>query len=138
MLILNPRSVVFGGSRWEGVVSVAIDRLPQRLVEEWSDEGPFAVLVDVPEERTRIKVVQEILRDDLDAPRPGEQGTLSLCTSPAASDAGRRRLSASAVVLRVEHEVSVKTGAVRTVTLAAVSADGAADPVSVGDAGAAP
>lgn len=133
MLILNPRTVRFGAVAWEGVAAIAVDRVPQKTVEQWSDAGPHAVLADVPEVRTRITVRQEPARDDLGPPRPGEQATLSFCTSPAASDAARKRVTATAVVLEVRHEVSAK-GTARTVVLAAVSADGATDPVAVVDA----
>ncbi|MEX2218349.1 MAG: hypothetical protein WD749_06270 [Phycisphaerales bacterium] len=134
MLILNPRTVRFGQALWQGIAAVAIDRSPTRLVEEWSDGGPHAVLADVPEQRTRIVITQEIGSDDLGPPIPGDQATLSLCASPTASDAARRRLTTTAVVLRVEHEVSLKAGAIRTITLAAISEDGATDPITVTDA----
>jgi hypothetical protein len=134
MLILNPRRVTFGSAVWEGVVAVTIDRAAHRAVEDFGDLGPYAVLVDVPEQRVRIGVVQEVARDDLGVPRPGDAGVLTLFTSPTASDAGRRKLSCAAVVLDVSHEVSIKKGAIRTVSLAAVSSDGAADPVEITDA----
>ncbi len=134
MLILNPRSVKFGSSTWEDVTAVTIDRAAHKTVEDFGDLGPFAVLVDVPEQRVRIGIVQEVGRDDVDSPRPGEAGTLTLYTSPTASDAGRRKVSCTAVVLNVSHELSTRKGAIRTVTLAAVSSDGAADPVQISDA----
>lgn len=131
MLILNPRSVTFGLATWDGVVAVSIDRAAARIVEEWSDDGPHAVLADVPEQRTRIIVAQEPSADDIGVPRPGEQATLTLHTSPAGADAGRRVVSAAAVVLAVEHELSLRRGASRTITLAAVSTTGNADPISI-------
>lgn len=134
MLLLNPRSVTFGSATWDSVVAVMIDRDSVRFVEEWSDAGPHAVLADAPEQRVTIRVVQEVTRDDLGSPRPGEAGALSLCTAPTGADAGRRKLTAQAVVRSVSHEVSLKRGAVRTITLVAVSADGAADPIAIADA----
>jgi hypothetical protein len=136
MLLLNPRHITFGAARWDDVIAIAIDRSPHRTVEEWSDLGPYAVLVDIPEQRTRIQVVQELARDDVTAPRPGEQATLTFYTAPTPSDAGRRKVSATAVILDVRHELSLRKGAIRTVTLAAVSS-GSADPVSITDAPAA-
>lgn len=131
MLLLNPRVVKFAGAVWEGVVSVAVDRAAHRTVEEWSDAGPYATLADVPEQRVRITVVQELTRGDVGAPRPGESGTLAFHTSPGAADTGRKRIAATAVVLSVAHELSLRKGALRTVVFAAVSSDGAADPISV-------
>jgi hypothetical protein len=131
MLLLNPRIVKFAGAVWEGVVSVAVDRAAHRTVEEWSDGGPYAMLADVPEQRVRITVVQELARGEVGTPRPGESGTLTFHTSPGAADSGRKRIAATAVVLSVAHELSLRKGALRTVVFAAVSTDGAGDPVSV-------
>ena len=136
MLVLNPRLVTFGGESWEDVAAVSIDRVAARLVEEWSDAGPHAVFVDAPERRVTVRVVQEPAGDAPGAPLPGDSGELVVFTAPGAGDAGRKRVSCGAVVTRVEHEVSLRRGSVRTVTLAAVSADGAADPIAVEDAGA--
>lgn len=134
MLLLNPRVVKFGGVVWESVAAVAVDRRAQKTVEEWSDLGPYATLADVPEQRVRITVLQELTREEVGSPRPGESGVVSFFTSPGDADAGRRKVSATAVVLDVSHELSLKKGAVRTITLAAVSADGAADPITISDA----
>jgi hypothetical protein len=134
MLLLAPRLVRFDSATWDTVASVAIDRLAHRAVEDWSDLGPYPTLADVPEQRVRIVVEQEIGRDDLGPPRPGDQGTLTFCAAPAASDAGRTRVSALCVVLSVEHTLSLKRGAIRTITLAAISPDGASDPIAISDA----
>lgn len=131
MLLLTPRAVRFGEATWEDVSAVVVDRASRRSVVEWSDLGPHAVLADVPEQEVTVRVVQSLTRDAPDAPRPGDAGQLSFDTSPAGTDTGRRRVSAQAVVLGVRHELSVKGGATRTVTLVAVSPDGAADPVIV-------
>ena len=133
MLLLNPRVVKFGDAVWDNVAAVAIDRRAHKTVEEWSDEGPYATVADVPEQRVRMTVVQELTREDVGGPRPGESALLSLCTS-AGADSGRKRVAATCVVLDVSHEVSIKKGAVRTITLAAVSTDGAADPITISDA----
>ena len=47
MLVMNPRSVSFDGELLEDVTSVVIDRRGERVVVEWSDEGPHAVFADV-------------------------------------------------------------------------------------------
>lgn len=130
MLILNPGAVSFGGSTWERVTGVWIDRQAAREVVEWSDLGPHVVMADVPEQRVEIRVRQWMSREDPSSPRPGDQGELVVFTSVSAGDAGRARISATAVVVAVEHEVD-ESSATRTITMVAVSADGAADPVSV-------
>jgi hypothetical protein len=134
VLILNPRSVTFGAARWEAVQSVALDRLPHRIAESWTDGGPYAVFADVPEQALRVTVVQELSPTDLSAPRPGDRATLAFCTSPTAGEAQRQRLSADAVVLRVSHDLSLRGAPTRTILLAPVSSDGAADPITITDA----
>lgn len=134
MLVLNPRVVKFGAEVWRDVTAVIVDRSASREAVEWSDGGPHAVLADVPEQRVEIRIVQEVSRDDVDAPRPGEQGQMVFYTSPMSTDAARRKVSATAVVLEAGHELSLRRGALRTVRLIAVSADGSADPITVEDA----
>lgn len=134
MLILNPSRASFAGAPWDDVTAVVIDRVAGKTVLEWSDAGPYAVLADVPEQKVTFKVERQLLRDGLDGPRPGDSGELSFYAAPSASEAGRVRVRATCVVLGVTHELLGKRGAVRTVELAAVSSDGAADPVLVSPA----
>jgi len=134
MLLLTPRLVRFGPATWDNIITVAIDRLAHRTVEDWSDAGPYATLADVPEQKVRILIDQEIGRDDLGPPIPGDQATLTFFTAPAAADSSRKQLSATAVVLSVAHSLSLKRGALRTITLAAVSPDGSTDPITITDA----
>jgi hypothetical protein len=134
MLILNPREVSFANDTWPNVTLVAIDRTSTRLAVNWTDNGPHPTFADAPEQRVDVQVVMDVEREDVDVPRPGEQGTLTLVTSPTASDAARRQVSMTAVVTGVSHELSLKRGATRTVDLIALSSDGATDPVTVADA----
>lgn len=134
MLILNPRLVKFGPSVWSDVTLIAIDRDASRLALEWSDLGPHPVFADAPEQRLTIRVVQEIARDDLDTPRPGDQATLVFYTSPTGADARRRKVTVTAVVTGVSHELSLTRGTQRRTTLTALSPTGAADPVIIADA----
>ncbi|MFM9994896.1 MAG: hypothetical protein ACKVU4_03745 [Phycisphaerales bacterium] len=134
MLLLNPRTVKFGDSVWDDVTAVAIDREPERLVLEWSEFGPHVVLADVPQQKATLRVVQTVARDDVNAPRPGDEGTVEFFTSPASGSAGRKRVSAPAVITEVTHELSLRGGAVRRVAMIAVSPTGAADPISVTEA----
>lgn len=133
MLILNPAQVTFGTATWSDVAAVSIERRPHREVVEWSDAGPHAVMADVPEQRVDITVVQALSRDDLATPRPSEQAVLTVQVSPTASDAGRKKIVATCVIVRVEHDVIGKRGATRTIRLVAISSDGVADPITVTD-----
>ncbi len=133
MLVLNPSSVSFAGTVWPGVTLVTISRAAQKQVTEWSDAGPHVVLADVPEQVVKLRVEAELKEGDANGPAPGASGTLSVTTSPNASDAGKRVISATVVVAAVSYEVSAKRGAVRTVELVAISSDGATDPIRVAD-----
>ncbi len=130
MLLLNPRHVTFAGALWNDVAAVTIDRSARRTALEWSDLGPHAVLADVPEQQVTIRVVQHLARGDIGAPRPSDEGELTFHTSPAGADSPRKRIAAHCVVLDVTHELSLKHGALRTITLVALSTDGAADPIT--------
>lgn len=131
MLILNPSRVRFAGVPWEDVTLVAIDRGATKTLTEWSDSGPHVVLVDVPEQKVTIRVERQLMRDGLEAPRPGDLGEVSFHASPMGSEAARVRVRAMCVVIGVTHELSARRGAVRTIEMIAVSTDGAADPVVV-------
>lgn len=146
MVILNPTSVRFGERVLEGVALVAIDRMPEREIVEWSDLGPHAVLADVPEQRVNARVVQALTRGTIDGPTPGDMASLELITRGAGDDNSRVKVSAGAVVTRVTHAIrggggtggggrGGDAGVTRTIELVLVSNDGAADPVVIGAAG---
>lgn len=135
MLVLNPDRVTFGVKEWERVILLAVDRVATRQVVEWTEAGPHVVFADTAEQKVLIKVVSEVVRGEVGGPSPGEAATLTAVLAPTASDVGRRRITAEAVVTAVTHEVSVKKGAVRTVELVAVSPDGATDPIAIGPEG---
>ncbi len=131
MLVLNPRQVEFGASTWTNVTSVSVGRSARHVLTEWSDSGPYTVLVDVPEQLVTVRVVQEMLADDMDEVRPSETGTLTFVTGQNSSDAGTRLVTVECVAKSVSYETSVSRGSRRFIELIAVSSDGVADPVDV-------
>lgn len=131
MLILNPREVTFASAVWTDVTLISLNRRGTKVVLDWTDDGPHPTFADVPEQRTDVRIVMEVARGEVSGPRPGEAGTLTFITGPGASDAGRRRLTLSIVITAVEHELSDRKGAVRTIDAVALSSDAATDPVSV-------
>lgn len=135
MLILHPREVSFASVPWKGVASVVVDRVATKVVAEGGDSGPHAVFVDCPEQRVTVRVSMDITDDSIAAPDLGTLGVLEFATAPTGVNAARARVTASAVVTGVVHELSLKKGAVRTVELVAVSSNGAADPVTLTDIG---
>jgi hypothetical protein len=134
MLILNPRQATFGSVPWPNITLIAIDRRSTRLAIAWSDNGPHPTFADAPEQQTLVQVLMDVEREDIDAPRPGDQGELTFTASPTATDASRRRVSMTAVITNVTHELSLKRGSIRTVSLIAISTNGAADPITITDA----
>lgn len=140
MLILHPAVVKFGSTILENIAAVTLDRSPQKDVVEWSDNGPYAVMADVPEQKVTATLRQRLNREDINAPEPGSSGTLSVSTAPTAGDTGRRRLTASAVVLSCTHDIDGAWGrqqptATRVIKLILLSPDGSTDPVTITDAG---
>lgn len=138
MLVLNPGRVELLGGVLEGVVSVAVHRRPERLLIEWGNGGPYPVFADVPDVRVEVELVASVsgsLDGAVGGLSPGASGELVFWASPTAGSGRRRRVRAEVVVVEVRYEVgsSGSGGRVR-VRLAAVSVDGASDPVSIADA----
>ena len=111
-----------------------MDRATAREVVGWSDEGPEVVLADSAERRVTVKVTRSVVADELGSVSPGDAGLLRFFGSSSASEAGRKRVSIEAVVLRVGHAIEGGRGAKQTIELIGVSEDGVADPVVVEDA----
>lgn len=139
MIVLNPRRVQFGATPLDNVTWIAMDRQGTRVTREWSDDGPYPVFVDVPEQAIAITVVQELVLEDLSMPfggtpaGVGQVATLSFVTSPNATDQSRRRVSVSAALVRVSHSISTRR-ATRTLVFEAVASNAASDPVTVSNA----
>lgn len=133
-MLLHPATVAFGTLTLDAVVAVTIDRLAAREAVEFSDAGPHVAFADIPEQRTLITITRRLDRPDLTALRPGDQADLSLTAAVGASDAARARLTAPCVALSVRHHLSAagpRPTALQTITLIAVSTDGAADPITL-------
>lgn len=130
MLALSPESVTFDGQVWEGVESIAIDRVAMREVVEVGDLGPEVVFADVPERRVNVKVTRRIERSELGGVRLGDEGELVFRAGFGRTDAGWSRVSVPCVVTRVGHDFDGR-GVKRMVTMVAVSPDGSSDPVVV-------
>jgi len=143
MLVLNPRRVWLDGKRIESVSVIVVDRKGQKVVLEWSDFGPYAVMGDIVEQRVTIRLVHGLDEDALDEPKPGDEMLLEFYVSNGTSEAQRSKASARVVVTEVRHELSQAKGALRTIVMEAIdafdnaSSSGANDPiVIVNDAGA--
>ena len=133
MLWINPRNVTLFGSDLTGVRTIAVSRSGKLVVEEWSDAGPFAVFADVAEISVEV-VIEQVAREEtagvLGAVAPGDAGTLRFSAAPSAASAHAEAVEASVVVTGVKQRLHGSDGPTRLITLVAVSADGAADPIA--------
>ncbi len=129
MIILRPNLVTFAGTDWHAVERLAIDRVATKVVREWSEQGPYPTLVDVPEHLVRVRVVQNFDQTELTSPRPGDLGQLR-AELARGGDEGRRVVRIDAVVESITHEIGPKQ-ALRTITLIAQSSSGTTDPVQI-------
>ncbi|MBL8876944.1 MAG: hypothetical protein JNM86_14195 [Phycisphaerae bacterium] len=138
MLFLNPTKLSLLSADYSNIESVSIDRLAHREVTEYSDAGPYAVFADIPESKVEIAITQRLdtgamtINDQsLTGPKPGQQGTLELITSPNSSQAQRKKLTTQVVIRAVRYDLAAKPK--RTISLVAISPDGATDPITLID-----
>jgi len=136
MLALRPNSVTLDSLPLEHVAHIIIDRAAESLIEEWDDTGPHAAFVDVAQQRTTIKVTHTVETGALAGfavpapPALGASVTLTFETALAGGDGARRRITASAVVTALKHDVTASL-TTRTITLIAASASGTSDPIAI-------
>lgn len=129
MIVLRPDRVEFDDVAWGGVVRVAIDRVSARTIEGYDESGSYATLVDVARQRVVIRVTQEIVGDDLEAPIPGQVGELELIAGNG-TEHDRRRVRCDCVIESVQNKIS-EYGATRSIVLIAQSDSGENDPVRI-------
>jgi hypothetical protein len=129
---LNPAVVTIGTVDLDEVLSVSIDRSASKRITEFQDGGPHVVFADVPEQVVEIRVKRRVVRDEALPLRPGDEAALVLRTAENGSDGvGGVDVSAEVVVMDVSYALKRNGGAEQTITLVAVSSDGATDPVTV-------
>lgn len=129
MIVLRPDRVDFDGGVWDGVVRVAIDRVSARTIEGYDEEGSYATHVDVVRQRVVIRVTQEIVGDDLEAPIPGQMGELEMIAGNG-TELDRRRVRCDCVIESVHNKIS-DYGATRSIVMIAQSDSGETDPVRI-------
>lgn len=129
MIVLRPDRVDFGDETWDGVVRVAIDRESAKTIEGYDETGSFATHVDVARQRVVIRVTQEIVGNDLEAPIPGQLGELELMASNG-TEHERRRVRCDCVIESVQNRIS-DYGATRSIVMIAQSESGESDPVRI-------
>ena len=143
-ITLNPQVVRFEDLVFEDVTAVEVDRTAARVAEDWTDLGPHAGFVDVPEVRTVVRITRRLAPEGPGAvpgPLPGRLGELTFYTSPTWSSAGQKRIRIRAVVTQVIHRLRPPTGSParaqptpeQIITLIGESTNGALDPVTIDD-----
>lgn len=130
MIWLNPRRVTIGAESLDYVSSVVVDRRGERVVVEFSDEGPHVAFADIPEQRVVLRLERTVVSGGTGGLAPGDAGELSFVTAPTASTGVERRVTASVVVTNVTHTVDSKRGGRQVIECVAVSSDGSSDPIS--------
>jgi hypothetical protein len=131
MIWLNPKSVTLLGAALGEVKSVAIDERAERLVVEFADTGPHPAFADVPERRTTIKIRRRVISNEALGLALGDLGAFSMRTAPNNSDGPGVNVSAEVVLTHIGCTVDRAGGAEQVIEAVAVSADGAAAPVTV-------
>jgi len=129
MLITCPQAVSFASQPLDAVRQIAIDCRAAKSILDRSDLGPYPTFADAPEQTVTVKVVAA---PDRDQPwlAPGTQGTLTFRTSPSATDGSRKTYTLTTTVMSVVHDLS-ESATKRTIEFAAISPDGAADPITI-------
>lgn len=130
MIYLNPASVKLGTFDLTNVFSIALDREARRLIEEWTDLGPFENFADVPEQRVSVWIARRILATETSGPKPGESHALSFRAADGADASSVRSVSMTVVVTAVEHTLSSSGRATQRIRGVAVSTTGSGDPVT--------
>ncbi len=131
MLILTPASVTFATKPISDVARVAIDRRATKVAVEWSDLGRYATFADVPEQEVRVRIEQTPGPLDLALPRPGDLGQLVFTAAANRGGVQRTRVTLTAVVTSIRHDLDQSGPGKRTIELIAISSSGSADPVQV-------
>ncbi|MBU6411988.1 MAG: hypothetical protein KGS45_00820 [Planctomycetes bacterium] len=130
MFLSSPTRVTFGSLLLSSVSSISIDRTASREAIDFSDAGPHPTFADIPEQKVLITILQYLTSSDFAAPLPSSSATLTIHAKPNDSDSGSLTLQASTVVRSCTHSLNPK-GATRTISLIAISTNGATDPITI-------
>jgi hypothetical protein len=131
MLILTPTSVTFATKPISDVARIAIDRRAAKLAIEWSDLGRYATFADVPEQEVRVRIEQTPTPTDLAQPKPGDLGQLIFTAAANQGGVQRTRITLTAVVTSIKHDLDQSGPGKRTLELIAISSSGTTDPVQL-------
>lgn len=133
MIWLSPQQVSLGSIVLDHVTMLSIDRSPHKTALQWTDLGPHLGFADVPEQRVDVRIEREIIESESVDLKPGDEVTLIARRAPGASAAGVVQISATVVILSIDHTLSKSRGARQRIHAIAISAGGLSDPITVQD-----
>lgn len=128
--MIEPSGVTLSGVAQAGVQALVVEESAAGPVQERDEAGPYAVFADCPAREVRVTIRQQVVGAGLGAVAVGQMVEVVATLSPGGADAGARTLSFGGCVLEVRYDLAGKVPT-RLLTLAAVSDDGAAHPVTV-------
>ncbi len=140
MLWIEPHSTVLMGTLITGVRAITSHSSAKRVLEEWTDGGPYATFIDVADISIEIVIERDATADAfglLDGVSPGDQGVLRFIAAPSGASAHAEAVSAIVVVTAVKHILHGGSGPVQTIVCRAVSQDGVVRPIGPADGGSA-
>lgn len=133
MLVRSPNAVRFGNAYLANVETIVVERSAHKTIEEWTDTGPHAVLVDVPEQRVSVKLVRRLdtgERPDRAEFVPGVAGLLGFFLAGHGSDASPVEVNINCVLTGMRYDAWDEPTR-QVLTFIAYSEAAAQDPVIV-------
>lgn len=133
MLVRSPNAVRFGNVYLANVETIVVERSAHKTIEEWTDGGPHAVFVDVPEQRVSVKLVRRL--DTGESPDrvefiPGKDGLLGFFLAGHGGDASPIEVNITCVLTGVRYDAWDEPTR-QVLTFVAYSESATQDPVNV-------
>lgn len=135
MLIISPDVVRFESHVWDDCTLITVDRSARKLVEDFSDLGPYPQFVDVPERAVHVRIIRRVNADETDDPTISSSGVLRFYLNTPGADVRRKRVEISCVLTSIRYEAPAAAHTqhatvIKTLTFAAFHAE-AQDPVII-------
>lgn len=129
-LWLNPNLVSFAGQPMQPVLSVRLERRPDRLLAERGEGERYCTFVDACGERVELVVELEPTAWP-EVQQLGAAGELSFEASLGAGEGQRVRVSAAVVLIGCLDTLEPRSGLRRRLRFLARSSDGVSNPILV-------
>ena len=133
MVWIEPQSVTLLGTKLRGVRAISVNTHAGEVLEEHGGNGRYAVFVDTADVTVELAIDCEIVDMTVDVASeivPGAIGELRFTSAPSTSSAHRETYRCAVVVTSVKHTFQGSVGPGRRIAMRAISADGAAHPLT--------